>query len=358
MLGKVVREFLPWQHLLTYLDALLRVYNRYGRRDNLYKARIKILVKALGVEEFARQVEAEWAHLKDGPDDADRRRVRPRRRALRAAGLRNAAGDDAAFCGALLPTDKAFRRWVKRNVHAHKVPGYAAVTLSLKSAGAAPGDITDVQMDAVADLADRFSFGDCASRTNRTWCSPTSAARPVRALADRRKAAGLATPNIGLLTDMICCPGGDFCALANARSIPIADAIQNASTTSTTCTTSATSRAQHLRLHELLRPPPRRQHRHPRRRQERRGVVPDHPRRPAGQRGTHRQGDRPVVLRRGSARGDRALINVYLEQRTPSERFIDTFAPHRHRAVQGARLRRPRPRRSQGQAKRRAEMSA
>src|SRR5712691_11496730 len=154
MIGHVMREFLPWQHLLTYLDAILRVYNRYGRRDNLNKARVKILVKERGPDKFREEIEAEWAHLKDGPatlipEEIERVQARFTRPAYEKLGPESIPEDSPAF-GA----------WVKRNVHAHKVPGYTAVTLSLKKTGVPPGDVTADQMDAIAGLADRYSFGE------------------------------------------------------------------------------------------------------------------------------------------------------------------------------------------------------
>lgn len=174
ILGKVLRDFLPRRHLLSYLDAILRLYNRYGRRDNMYKARIKILVQALGIEEFSRQVEAEWAQLKDGPTTV------PDAEFTRLAGHFNPPAWDTLPAedpvhAARISTDLAFANWVRRCVHAHKTPGYAAVTLSLKAPGVAPGDISDAQMIAVADLAERFSLAKCASAMNRIWSSPTFA---------------------------------------------------------------------------------------------------------------------------------------------------------------------------------------
>ncbi len=217
--GQIVREFLPWQDILTYSEAILRVYNRFGRRDNAYKARIKILVQALGVEEFAKQVEAEWVHLKDGPatlTQAEYDRVA----AHFAAPAYEPVGDVA------LPDEKAFRKWVDRNTHPHKVAGYAAVTLSLKPHGIAPGDITSEQMETVADLADRYSFGELRISHEQNIILADVKQSDLYEVWQQTKAAGLATPNIGLLTGIICCPGGDFCDLANAKSIPIATAIQ------------------------------------------------------------------------------------------------------------------------------------
>jgi sulfite reductase (NADPH) hemoprotein beta-component len=300
-----MRDFLPRRHLLSYLDAILRVYNRYGRRDNMYKARIKILVQALGIEEFARQVEAEWAHLKRRPDDGTRCRVRSPRGAFRAARLGDPARGRPGACGTALSTDKAFANWVKRCVHRPQDPGYAAVTLSLKAPGVAPGDITDAQMIAVADLADRFSFGELRVSHEQNVVLADVRQSDLYEVWQIARSHRLATANIGLLTDMICCPGGDLCALANARSMPIADAVQREIRRPRLPVRHRRHLAQHLGLHELLRPPSRRQHRHSRRRQEQRGVVPDHRRRPAGQRSDDRQGDRPVVLRAGSAGSSR-----------------------------------------------------
>ncbi len=217
--GQVVRDFLPWQEILTYSEAILRVYNRYGRRDNAYKARIKILVQALGIEEFASQVEAEWAYLKGGP--ATLTQAEYDRVASHFAAPAYSPQDAVD-----LPAEKAFQKWVDRNTHPHKVPGYAAVTLSLKPHGVAPGDITSVQMEAVADLADRYSFGELRVSHEQNIILADIRQADLYALWQEAKAIGLATPNIGLLTGIICCPGGDFCDLANAKSIPIATAIQ------------------------------------------------------------------------------------------------------------------------------------
>jgi sulfite reductase (NADPH) hemoprotein beta-component len=225
LLGQVVREFLPWRHLLTYTEALVRVFNRHGRRDNAYKARIKILVKALGAEEFARQVEEEWSHLKDGPSTLTEAEVV--RVSAQFAAPRYETLADGDLCHlANLREDKAFARWVERNVHAHKVPGYASVTLSLKKPGAAPGDASSAQMEAAADLAERFSFGEIRVSHEQNLILADVPRRELYTVWHRAKAAGLASPTVGLLADMIACPGGDFCGLANARSLPLAAAIQ------------------------------------------------------------------------------------------------------------------------------------
>ena len=224
ILGKMVREFLPRRHMLSYLEAILRVYNRYGRRDNMYKARIKILVQALGIEDFGRQIEEEWSYQQDGPStvpdeeferiarhfDPPARETLPAEDALHAARFRN---------------DRAFANWVRRCVHAHRTPGYAAVTLSLKAPGAAPGDITEAQMIAVADLAERFSFGELRVTHEQNIVLADVRQRDLHEVWQIARRQRLATANIGLLTDMICCPGGDLCALANARSVPIAAAV-------------------------------------------------------------------------------------------------------------------------------------
>ncbi|HCJ27716.1 MAG TPA: sulfite reductase [Pseudomonas sp.] len=225
IVGSFINEFLPWQHLLTYLDAILRVYNRYGRRDNKFKARIKILVKALTPEVFAERVEAEWFHLRNGSStltEAEVERVSkffvdPAYRALE---------DQSAALAQLDAEHPGFARWRQRNVVAHKKPGYAAVTLSLKSTGVAPGDVTDQQLDTIADLADRYSFGEVRNSHEQNMILADVEQSRLFELWNELRELGVATPNIGLLTDIICCPGGDFCSLANAKSIPIAEAIQ------------------------------------------------------------------------------------------------------------------------------------
>jgi sulfite reductase (NADPH) hemoprotein beta-component len=224
ILGSVIRDFLPWQHMLTYTEAVMRVYNQYGRRDNMYKARIKILVKAIGPEEFARQVEAEWADLKDSPSTLTKEEFE-----RVAAYFTPPAYEKLASGAALLDEQKAeskaFGNWLNRNVKPHKVCGYAIVVLSLKKTGTPPGDATAEQMDFVADLADRYSFGELRVTHEQNLVLADVKQSELFALWQEAKANGLATPNIGLLTDIICCPGGDFCSLANAKSIPIAEAI-------------------------------------------------------------------------------------------------------------------------------------
>jgi sulfite reductase (NADPH) hemoprotein beta-component len=225
IIGHFIREFLPWQHLLTYLDAVLRVYNRYGRRDNKYKARIKILVKELKPEVFAQKVEEEWAHLKDGPATLIREEVERIEARFTRPQYQSLPATDAGYTAALV-SRPGFAAWVRRNVHAHKMPGYAAVTLSLKKTGVAPGDATADQMDAIAALADSYSFGELRVSHEQNLILADVRQSDLVAVWEAAKTLGLATPNIGLLTDIIACPGGDFCSLANAKSIPVAEAIQ------------------------------------------------------------------------------------------------------------------------------------
>jgi len=224
MIGSVVREFLPWPHVLTYIEAIMRVYNQYGRRDNIYKARIKILLKALGAAEFTRQVDAEWAHLKDGLGTLTLEELQRVASWFKPQPYETLPASDAAVVQHQAE-NQAFANWVKRNVKAHQRPGYAAVVLSLKKNGVPPGDATAAQMDFIADLADRYSFGQLRVAHEQNLVLADVKQSDLIVLWGEIKAQGLATPNIGLLTDMICCPGGDFCSLANAKSLPIAAAI-------------------------------------------------------------------------------------------------------------------------------------
>ena len=225
ILGSVIREHLEWQHALTYCEAIIRVYNLHGRRDNAYKARIKILVKALGIEEFKNQVEAEWAHIKDAPNTITEAELERVGKHFEAMPYENIRANDAGF-DASVASNPAFAAWVKRCVHAHKQAGYRAVTLSLKPHGKAPGDATSAQMHTVADLAAQYSFGELRVSHEQNLILADVKLSDLFAVWEKARTAGLATPNIGLLTDIICCPGGDFCSLANAKSIPIAEAIQ------------------------------------------------------------------------------------------------------------------------------------
>ena len=227
VIGKVIEEFLPEAHLLTYLEAIMRVYNQHGRRDNKFKARIKILVKATGIDTFREQVEAEWQDIKDGDstlnaDLIDRFRSffpTPDYADVDALAARNAVQEK-------LDSDAGFQRWYEHNTLAHKVDGYRIVTLSLKATGYAPGDITAEQLEAVADLSERFGFGEVRSTHQQNLVFPDVPQEQLFALWQELSALELATPNIGSLNDIICCPGGDYCSLANAKSIPVAEAIQ------------------------------------------------------------------------------------------------------------------------------------
>jgi len=225
MIAHVIREFLPAAEILNYFDAILRVYNLHGRRDNKFKARIKIIVKEMTPAVFARQVEAEWERLRGGPGTV------PPEEIVRLAGFftdppyRDFARDSVAYRAAIADS-RPFSRWADRNVRKHKRRGYAVVTLSLKQTGTPPGDVTALQMEAIADLADQYSFGEVRVTHEQNLVLADVLQNDVHRLWARLKALGFATPNIGLLTDIVCCPGGDFCSLANAKSIPIAEAIQ------------------------------------------------------------------------------------------------------------------------------------
>lgn len=225
ILGTVIREHLEWQHILTYCEAIIRVYNLHGRRDNAYKARIKILVKALGIEEFRRQVDEEWKHLKDSPNTITEAELARVSKHFGVMPYENSPAHDASFDSAIA-SNPAFAAWAKRCVHPHKQAGYRAVTLSLKPHGKAPGDASSDQMHVVADLAEQYSFGELRVSHEQNLILADVKLNDLYKVWEVARANGLATPNIGLLTDIICCPGGDFCSLANAKSIPIAEAIQ------------------------------------------------------------------------------------------------------------------------------------
>jgi sulfite reductase (NADPH) hemoprotein beta-component len=233
ILGSLIKQGLPWQVLPSYLTALLRVYNRFGRRDNLYKARIKILVKALGPEEFARQVEGEWAHLHNEAKESKDNFTQPEwervaQHFTKPAYQNLPALNNEAILATVPETERAaFARWLERNVKPHQVPGYASVILSLKPHGTvAPGDATSAQMNAIADLADQYSFGELRVTHEQNLVLADVQQSKLLELWQAAKQQHVALPNIGLLTDIIACPGGDFCSLANAKSLPIAKAIQ------------------------------------------------------------------------------------------------------------------------------------
>ena len=227
VIGSVVCEWLDKKHLLTYLEAILRVYNQNGRRDNKYKARIKILVKAMGVDAFREAVEQEWAALKDGPATLTDEEIARAQSFFTDPDYQKLDGEAAiAQLDAQCVKEPIFGNWIKRNTHDHRVPGYRIVNISLKATGFAPGDITDEQLERVADLADQYAFGEIRSTHQQNLVLADVQMEQLYGLWQSLQAGGLATPNIGYLTDMICCPGGDYCALANAKSLPVAEAIQ------------------------------------------------------------------------------------------------------------------------------------
>lgn len=227
VIGSVINEFLPEKDLLTYLEAILRIYNQLGRRDNKYKARIKILVKAMGAEAFAEKVNTEFAHLQDSATTLTQEEIdRCKLYFPEPAYASLSDSDSQALIDQQAAENTAFARWLSRNTRAHKQPGYAAVTLSLKPTGVAPGDITDVQLEAIAELADKFSFGEVRTTHEQNIVLADVRKDQLFDLWREAKTQGFATPNIGTLNDLICCPGGDFCSLANAKSLPIAEAIQ------------------------------------------------------------------------------------------------------------------------------------
>jgi sulfite reductase (NADPH) hemoprotein beta-component len=227
VIGSVIREFLPEADLLSYLEAILRIYNLSGRRDNKYKARIKILVRAITPEVFAQKVEQEWQHLKDGYSKLTPAEI-ARAKTFFTAPAYESLNDSSAQASvdSIAKNNIAFSKWLQRNVRNHRIGGYAAVTLSLKPTGVAPGDVTDTQLEIIANLADEFSFGEARTTHEQNIVLADVKKTELFSLWQKAKVAGFATPNIGTITDIICCPGGDFCSLANAKSIPIAEAIQ------------------------------------------------------------------------------------------------------------------------------------
>jgi sulfite reductase (NADPH) hemoprotein beta-component len=220
-IGKTIKPFLPKRDLVSYVEAILRVYNQAGRRDNIYKARIKILVHDLGAEAFAKAVEAEWLPIKDGPlalDPAVVADIAARFRYPDYARLEDNPPELARLC----QTDRRFAAWLDNAVTNHKVAGHAIVTLSLKPEGGPPGDATSEQMEAIADLADRYSCGEIRVCHEQNLVLPHVAQRDLPALWRALDAVGVATPNVGLVSDIIACPGLDYCSLANTRAIPVA----------------------------------------------------------------------------------------------------------------------------------------
>jgi len=221
--GPTIREFLPAARLVSYLEAILRVYNRLGRRDNRTKARIKILVASLGAEEFGRQVEAEWEAMGPGSDLPDTELARIRA-AFAPTAFETLPARSAAF-EAAKGSDPAFARFVRNNVKPHKIPGYGIVEVSLKAIGETPGDATAEQMEVIADLGERYGQDDIRVTHEQNLVLPHVKLDDLPTVHAALAAAGLATPNINLISDIIACPGLDYCALANARAIPVAQHI-------------------------------------------------------------------------------------------------------------------------------------
>ena len=227
VIASVIREFLPEKEILTYLEAILRIYNMLGRRDNKYKARIKILVRALSPEVFAQKVEDEWRHMQDTQSYlTDKEINRAKSFFTRPNYEQYDSGEASQQVATWRAESKAFSNWYQRNTVEHIVPGYRAVILSLKPTGTPPGDVTDKQLEKIADMAEKYSFGEVRTTHEQNIVLPDVPTHSLWEVWQQLKSNGFATPNIGTLTDMICCPGGDFCSLANAKSIPVAEAIQ------------------------------------------------------------------------------------------------------------------------------------
>ncbi|MFC0239592.1 nitrite/sulfite reductase [Rhodopseudomonas telluris] len=219
-IAKTIKPFVPGRDILSYVEAILRVYNQYGRRDNIYKARIKILVHELGIEKFAAEVEQTWQEIAEGPLTLDDQMIEEIRSRFVYPAYEKLTDDPAELRAAA--ADAKFEAWRKNSVAPHRQPGYAIVTLSLKPVGGPPGDATAEQMDAIADLADTYSFGEIRVGHEQNLALPHVAQRDLPALWKALDAIGVATPNVNLVSDIIACPGLDYCSLANARSIPIA----------------------------------------------------------------------------------------------------------------------------------------
>ncbi|WP_298686781.1 nitrite/sulfite reductase [uncultured Sphingomonas sp.] len=221
MIAPLIKDFVPIDDLLSYVEACLRVYNRYGRRDNIYKARIKILIHEIGADSYRQQVEDEWAHVKTLGLDP------PRAEFERIAGFFAPPAYDSAAPDTIDRSDPDFALWVDQNVKPHKQPGYAIATISLKPVGGIPGDATAAQIDLMADLAERYSFDELRVTHAQNIVLPYVRKADLHALWQALDGAGLATANLDLISDIIACPGLDYCSLANARSIPLAQKIAN-----------------------------------------------------------------------------------------------------------------------------------
>ncbi len=223
IMAKVLRDFLPKQDLLSYLEAALRVYNEYGRRDNIYKARIKILVQALGIDKMRDAVEAEWSKMDHEPLDLTKETIAGIYKHFAPPAYGKPERDDDAVINTAIAADKKFSRWLKHNVANHKQPGYSIATVSLKPPGKPPGDITADQLDLLAELSERHGFGEVRVTHEQNVVFPDVRRGDLVAFYASLASSGLGTANIGLASDIIACPGLDYCSLANARSIPIAE---------------------------------------------------------------------------------------------------------------------------------------
>lgn len=227
ILSQVLKDDLPWQHILSYLEAVLRVYNRHGRRDNKYKARIKILVKTIGIEAFAEEVEREWQLIKTGPAELTSDEYQRVEQYFKTESYDTSSSNELDEYRDHLKHDAAFNRWISQNTHQHKQHDYSSVVISTKnSADSPPGDVNSSQMRAIANYAKQYGFGEIRITHEQNLVLPDIKKSDLYALWEQLKQHQLATANIGLLTDMITCPGGDYCSLANAKSIPVAAAIQ------------------------------------------------------------------------------------------------------------------------------------
>ena len=338
MIGKTLREFLPKDELLAYLEATLRVYNRYGRRDNLYKARIKILVHEIGAEKMREEVEAEYAEIKDGALKLPAETIEAIARQFAPPALPHRPAVAGAV-EALKLEDRDFALWLKSNVSPHRLAGYRIVTVSLKPAGAPPGDASSLQMEGVADIADLYSQGEIRVSHEQNLVLPHVAVEdlPVVWLALGR--LGFAEANVGKITDIIACPGLDYCALANARSIPVAQRISNSLRQARPAARHRRPQDQDLGLHQRLRPSSRRPHRHPGRRQERGRALPDQPGRRCRLRQDRARHDpRSGRDRRQGGRGGRCPGRDLSRRPRRGRALRRHLSAHRRPALQGSRL--------------------
>lgn len=226
VIASLINSFVPEKDILTYLEAILRVYNLSGNRENKYKARIKILVRAMGAEAFAERVDQEWKHLKGSESTLTAEEIERMKSYFPTPDYREVASTADIEIESLRSEHQAFDRWLTRNTRDHRQPGYVSILLSLKPVGVPPGDVTAEQLDAIADLADKYSLGEVRTTHEQNMVLADVAKDQLFELWQDCKKLGFASPTIGTLNDMICCPGGDFCSLANAKSIPVAEALQ------------------------------------------------------------------------------------------------------------------------------------